>query len=265
MTTDLTSIVDEVADALFEARATGRAIDPVRKRLPSKDIQAAYAVQQRNVARQQAAGAKVVGRKIGLTSKAVQTQLGVDQPDFGVLFDFMGVYGDEVELPLTGLISPRIEAEIAFVLGQDITQAGLSRERLEAAIASVAASAEIVDSAIAGWDIDIVDTVADNASSGAFVLGSPEPYVPGCDLRSPTMRLIRGGEIVSSGVGAASLGDPLIALAWLADTAVALGAPLRAGDVILAGALGPMIPLQPGLHTVEIDGFAPVVIKAIAA
>ncbi len=265
MITELASVIDEAADALFEARAAGRAIAPVRNRLPAKNIESAYAVQQRNVARHQAAMAKIVGRKIGLTSKAVQQQLGVDQPDFGVLFDFMAVHGDEVEIPLKGLISPRIEAEIAFVLGRDITQAALSRQALEACIQGVAASAEIVDSAIAGWDIDIVDTIADNASSAGFVLGSVEPYEAGRDLRSPTMRLIKGGAVVSSGTGAASLGDPINALAWLADTAVSFGAPLRAGDIILAGALGPMIPLQPGQHTIEIDGFPPLVITARTA
>ncbi len=265
MTIELASTIEAVANTLFEARANARAIEPVRHRLPAKDIETAYAIQQRIVGRHQAAGARIVARKIGLTSSAVQAQLGVDQPDFGVLFDFMAHHGDEVELSLKDLISPRIEAEIAFVLGRDILQRDLSREDLEASIQGVAASAEIVDSAIAGWDIDIVDTVADNASSGAFVLGHVEPFVPGRDLRSPTMRLLKDGELAASGSGAASLGDPIIALAWLADTAVSLGAPLRAGDIILAGALGKMIPLEPGLHTIEIDGFSPLVITARAA
>lgn len=253
-----------VADRLLAARRMQNAIAPIRVELPAGDIAAAYVVQTLNAQRRQAEGRRRVGRKIGLTSEAVQRQLGVDQPDFGVLFDDMGYYGDDVTVPLAGLIQPRIEAEIAFVLNADIPETGLDRAALEGRIGEVAASAEIVDSAIADWDIDIVDTVADNASSAAFVVGAPQPYVPGMDLPARTMRMSRGGEVISAGSGAATLGHPLTALAWLADKAVALGDPLRSGDVILAGALGPMKAFEAGDYLVEIDGFPKLTVRARA-
>ncbi|MDR3470518.1 MAG: fumarylacetoacetate hydrolase family protein [Devosia sp.] len=263
MSTNLT-VIEDVAGRLFDARSGRRPIPPVRTSLPEMDIAAAYQVQQRNVRRRLEGGRRIAGRKIGLTSEAVQRQLGVDQPDFGVLFDDMAYCGDAVTIPLSRFIAPRIEAEIAFVLRADITIAGLSRTELEAAVGEVAASAEIVDSAITGWEINIVDSIADNASSGAYALGAPQPYAPGMDLPARAMRLSRRGETLSVGVGAATLGHPLAALAWLADTAVALGEPLRAGDVILAGALGPMTPFQAGDYLVEIEGFPALTIRAEA-
>jgi 2-keto-4-pentenoate hydratase len=263
MSTSLT-VIEDVAARLFAARSERRPIPPVRTSLPEMDVAVAYQVQQRNVRRRLETGRRIVGRKIGLTSEAVQRQLGVDQPDFGVLFDDMAYRGDDVTIPLRGFIAPRIEAEIAFVLRTDITVQGLSRAGIEAAIGEVAASAEIVDSAIAGWDINIVDTIADNASSGAYALGAPQPYAPGLDLPARVMRLSRGGEALAAGSGAATLGHPLAALSWLADTAVALGEPLRAGEVILAGALGPMTPFQAGDYLVEIEGFPPLTVRAEA-
>ncbi|HET6972285.1 MAG TPA: fumarylacetoacetate hydrolase family protein [Phenylobacterium sp.] len=257
-----TIAIESAARRLFAARRDRQPIPPVRRQLPAGDVAAAYAVQRRNVQRRLAAGHRVVGRKIGLTSEAVQRQLGVDRPDFGVLFDDMAYHGDHVTIPCAGFIAPRIEAEIAFVLGADLTASGLSRTALQAAISGVAASAEIVDSAIADWAIDIVDTVADNASSGAFALGSPQPYSPGMDLAARLMRMTRDGERISDGSGAATLGHPLNALAWLADTAIAVGQPLRQGDIILAGALGPMKPFAPADYRIEIDGFPPLTVRA---
>lgn len=256
------TVIEDVSGRLFAARGERRPIPPIRTSLPEMDIAAAYQVQHRNVWRALEAGRRIVGRKIGLTSEAVQRQLGVDQPDFGVLFEDMAYRGDDVTIPLSGFIAPRIEAEIAFVLRAEITVRGLPRAELEAAIGQVAASAEIVDSAIADWNINIVDTVADNASSGAFALGSLQTYVPGMDLPARTMRMSRGDEALSTGSGAATLGHPLTALAWLADTAVAFGDPLRAGDVILAGALGPMTPFEAGDYVVEIDGFPKLTVRA---
>jgi 2-keto-4-pentenoate hydratase len=256
--------IEEIAERLSVARRERRPIPPVRTSLPPRDIVAAYQVQQRNNRRRLEAGGRIVGRKIGLTSEAVQRQLGVDQPDFGVLFDDMAFYGNDVTISLSGFIAPRIEAEIAFVLRADITVGGLPRAELEAAVGEVAASAEIVDSAIADWDIDIVDTIADNASSGAYALGAPQPYAPGMDLPARVMRLSRGGAVLSAGAGAATLGHPLTALGWLADTAVALGEPLRSGEVILAGALGPMKPFDAGCYLVEIDGFPLLTVRAVA-
>jgi 2-keto-4-pentenoate hydratase len=254
--------IEATAERLFAARRDRRPIPPVRTLLPAGDIDAAYAVQQLNVRRRLESGRRIVGRKIGLTSEAVQRQLGVDQPDFGVLLDDMAFQGDDVAIPLAGLIAPRIEAEIAFVLTADIPEQGLERAALEARIGEVAASAEIVDSAIAGWDIDIVDTIADNASSAAYALGSPQRYIAGMDLPARAMRLSSGGRLLSEGSGAATLGHPLAALAWLADTAAGRGEPLRAGDVILAGALGPMKPFGAGAYRIDIEGFAPLTVRA---
>jgi len=258
------SDIAAIAERLFEARRVGAAIPPVRTLLPAKDIAAAYAVQTANNQRREAGGEMRVGRKIGLTSVAVQRQLGVDQPDFGVLFASMDLSRSADAISASRLISPRIEAEISFLLGEGITRKGLSTAELGAAVEAVAASVEIVDSAIADWDIDIVDTVADNASSGAFVIGPWQPFTADMDLRSRKMRITRDGEEISAGDGAATLGDPLNALRWLADTAIDIGDPLRAGEVVLAGALGPMRPMTAGSYVVEIDGFKTLLVRVTA-
>ncbi|NWH07453.1 MAG: fumarylacetoacetate hydrolase family protein [Alphaproteobacteria bacterium] len=255
--------IDCIAARLFDARRAARAIAPVRGDLPERGIAAAYEVQKINARRKLREGRRIVGRKIGLTSAAVQKQLGVDQPDFGVLFDDMCYRGDEVTVPLGGFIAPRIEAEIAFVLSADIPKPVPAGE-IAPFIACIAASAEIVDSAIANWDINIVDTIADNASSGAFALGTELPYQSGTDLCTRAMTLRKDGELVSSGKGAATLGDPLIALSWLAGTAAALGDPLRAGDIILAGALGPMTPFLAATYEIEIEGFPKLTVRGKA-
>ncbi|QUD90347.1 2-keto-4-pentenoate hydratase [Phenylobacterium montanum] len=259
---ELNSAIQDVANRLFAARAGRLAIPAVRNALPEKDIAAAYAVQLVNVRRTLAQGAQIVGRKIGLTSQAVQKQLGVDQPDFGVLFDFMDFGGMGAEISASQLIAPRIEAEFAFKLGADISERPASAAEVGRAVEAVAVAAEIVDSAIAGWDINIVDTVADNASCGGFVAGPWIPFTPELDLPSRTMRMIRDGAEISTGRGAATLGDPLNALAWLARTAIDFGEPLKAGEIVLAGALGPMVPLAPGDYVVEIDGFKPLWLRA---
>lgn len=251
--------IASVADQLLAARRSGAPIGAVRGLLPAKDVNAAYAVQKLNIDRLVAGGRRRVGRKIGLTSEAVQRQLGVDSPDFGVLLDDMDFSGGDIALK--GLIAPRIEVEFALRLGRDITVAGLAGAALAPFVEAVAVSVEIVDSAT-GWDIDIVDTIADNASSCGFVVGAWRPY--GLDLALPerSMRLLRDGQVVSQGVGAATLGDPLNALAWLAEASISLGDPLRAGEVVLSGALGPMVGLTAGEYRVEIDGFAPLVLRA---
>lgn len=259
MTATLEATIQSVADQLMAARTSGVAVAAIRGQLPAKDVNAAYAVQKLNIDRLVGGGRRRVGRKIGLTSVAVQRQLGVDSPDFGVLLDNMDFSSGQI--PLKGLIAPRIEAEFALRLSRDITTAGLTGEALAACVEAVAVSVEIVDSATA-WDIDIVETIADNASSCGFAVGAWRPY--GADLALPerSMRLLRGGEVVSQGVGAATLGDPLNALAWLADASISVGDPLRGGEIILSGALGPMVGLTPGEYRVEIDGFDPLVLGA---
>jgi 2-keto-4-pentenoate hydratase len=234
-----------VVDMLVGARATRRPCPPVRSLLPAGDVAAAYAVQSAWVAGEVAAGATVIGRKVGLTNLAVQAQLGVDRPDFGVLLSSMDC-PPGAPIDVTRLLQPKIEAEIAFVLARDMTGAEIGPADVVAATGWVVAALEIVDSRIAGWDIDIVDTVADNASSGLFTLGAVRRRVDGLDLPSLAMTMNRDGEVVSTGSGAACLGDPVNAVVWLASTARDFGQPLRAGDVVLSGALGPMVPVRPG-------------------
>lgn len=259
MTATLEATIRSVADQLLEARRLGAPIAAVRGQLPPKDVAAAYAVQKINIDRLLAEGRRRVGRKIGLTSEAVQRQLGVDSPDFGVLLNDMDFSSGEV--PLKGLIAPRIEAEFALRLGRDIAEPGLSGPSLAPYVEAVAVSVEIVDSAT-GWDIDIVDTIADNASSCGFAVGEWRPFGPDVRLPERAMRLFRDDEVISHGTGAATLGDPLNALAWLADASIDVGAPLRAGEIILSGALGPMVGLTPAEYRVEIDGFDPLVLRA---
>ncbi|MBS0491570.1 MAG: 2-keto-4-pentenoate hydratase [Proteobacteria bacterium] len=261
MSATLDATIQTVADDLLAARRKGAAIAAVRSRLPAKDLTAAYAVQKLNIDRLVAGGRRRVGRKIGLTSEAVQRQLGVDSPDFGVLLDDMDFSAGDI--PLKGLIAPRVEAEFALRLARDITQAGLAGAALAPFVEAVAVSVEIVDSAT-NWDIDIVDTIADNASSCGFAVGAWRAFSPELGLPGRRMRLSRGGETISQGVGAATLGDPLNALAWLAEASIAVGDPLRAGEFVLSGALGPMAALTAGDYRVEIDGFDPLLLRAVA-
>jgi 2-keto-4-pentenoate hydratase len=257
--TELTSrtAVHAARTRLAQAQQSGVPCAPVRD-LIGADAAAAYAVQHATIARRVAAGARVVGRKVGLTSPAVQAQLGVDQPDFGILLDDMEL-ADGATVPVTGLLQPRIEAEVAFVLGADLADGDLSDDQVRAAVAEVAAALEVVDSRIAGWDITFVDTVADNGSSALYVLGSPSRILDDVEPVNVEMSMTRNGAVVSTGNGAACLGDPLHALAWLARTARDLGDPLLAGQVVLSGALGPMVAVQPGDRFVaEVSGLGSV-------
>lgn len=239
------AVLAEAADALWDAAKTGNYIQPLRVTYPGLDAADAYAIQRMNTERRLAGGRRVVGCKIGLTARAVQAQLGVDQPDFGVLLDDMS-FGDAEPIPMQRLHQPKVEAEIAFVLGRDLDIDNPGHADVIKAVDHVLPAIEIVGSRIAGWDIRFVDTVADNASSGAFVLGGSPRLLREVDLRLCGMVMNRRGEPVSVGAGAACLGNPINAVAWLARTMAALGQPLRAGDLVLSGALGPMVPVAPG-------------------
>lgn len=249
---------------LAEAQATRVPCAAVRDLIGSDDLPAAYAVQQGLVQARIAGGVHVVGRKIGATSKAVQDQLGVDQPDFGYLLSDMDVSDDD-PISMRTLVQPRVEGEVAFVLGADIDPADeaeitldLVRDAVEVALPAL----EIVDSRIADWDIGFTDTVADNASSGLFVVGGQGRTLDELEPRDVTMSLTINGEERSSGTGAACLGDPLEALRWLAVQAYRFGDPLRAGHLILSGALGPFVPFAPGDRVVAtISGFAPLAVQ----
>ncbi|MFJ4790185.1 2-keto-4-pentenoate hydratase [Streptomyces sp. NPDC088794] len=238
--------VVKAADALAEAARTGVPCPPVRSLLPDGDITAAYDVQRLNVARSlEQRGTRVVGRKIGLTSPAVQRQLGVDQPDFGALLADMAV-PDGGTVPAGRLLQPKVEAEVALVLGTDLPDARITVADVLRAVDFALPALEIVDSRIADWDISLVDTVADNASSGLFVLGTSPVPLTALDTRGVRMTMSRAGEQVSAGTGADCLGGPLNAAVWLASTLAAAGDPLRAGDIVLTGALGPMVAVDPG-------------------
>lgn len=239
------STLQEIADLLDGAARSGQPIDPVRTRLPEGDLAAAYEVQQINTRRALAQGRRLTGRKIGLTSVAVQKQLGVDQPDFGMLFADMAV-ADGAEIAWSRVMQPKCEAEVALVLEHDLDGTDLTPVDILRATAYALPAIEIVGSRIGNWDIRITDTIADNASSGLYVLGQQPVRLEALDLRLAGMVMERGGEPVSFGVGAACLGHPLNAALWLARTMAAAGQPLRAGDVVLTGALGPMAPVQPG-------------------
>lgn len=235
---------DELAQRLRNAYTNG-VVAPLRDGLDPVDVDGAYAVQEINTRFWQAQGRRIVGRKAGLTAKAVQVQLGVDQPDFGALFDDMRI-ADGGTLDSARCIQPKAEAEIAFVLGKDIADPGATVGQVADAIASVHDAIEIVDSRIADWKITFADTVADNGSSAFFVLAATGLPLAGLDLEGAPMEMTVNGVVASSGVGAAALGNPLNAATWLAQTLAVRGEPLKAGDIMLAGALGPMVTLAPG-------------------
>ncbi len=257
------SAIAEAAYRLSAAQATRIACAPVRDLIGTDDITAAYAVQRAQIDARIAAGARVIGRKIGLTSPAVQQQLGVDQPDLGVLLEDMADT-EESGTALAGLLQPKVEAEIAFVLATDLVDGDLDADQVRVAVAYAAPAIEIVDSRIANWDITFGDTVADNGSSGRFVVGAAHRTLDEFTPVEASMIMSVDGDQVSSGTGAACLGDPLNALRWLAITARDFGAPLRAGEVILSGALGPMAAITgPCAVTAEITGLGSVTVTFI--
>jgi len=246
--------VEEAAARLQGARDAGRPCKPVRDLIGAQDLVAAYAVQEIGTRRRLAAGARLSGRKIGLTSAAVQKQLGVDQPDYGMLFADMAV-PDGGCAPAGSLLQPRAEAEIAFVLGSDLDRGGIDAAEVARAVDYAVCAIEVVDSRIENWDIRIADTVADNASSGLYVLGAIRKRVAEFDLEGCAMAARKNDAVVSQGTGAACLGNPLNAVLWLAEAMHRVGRPLRAGDVVLSGALGPMVPVAGGDEfAVEIQG-----------
>ena len=242
-----TSAIVEAADRIEGAAKIRRPVAPIRDLIGANDIDVAYAVQQEVISRRTAAGGVIVGRKIGLTSEAVQQQLGVDQPDFGFLFADMDVTSEKL-VPSATLLQPKAEAEIAFALKQDLVGDVIAEDAVHEAVDYAVAALEIVDSRIADWDLTIADTVADNASSGLFVLGSRRLALDEFEPSAVTMQMYADNVLVSQGAGTACLGDPLRALTWLARTAATYGNPLRAGQIILSGALGPMVATPPGIR-----------------
>lgn len=236
---------EEAANLLMTAYSSGQTIAPLRDRLTQADQDGAYAIQEVNTKAWLAQGRRLVGRKIGLTSRAVQAQLGVDQPDFGMLFADMAV-GDGEVVTMNRLIQPKVEAEVALIIGRDLKHERHTYADLIRAVEYAVPAIEIVDSRIENWNIKFVDTVADNASSGLFVLGGRPVRLHDFDVTACEMEMKRGDEVVSRGNGRACLGSPLNAAIWLADVMVRCGRPLLAGDIVLTGALGPMVAVKSG-------------------
>lgn len=237
--------ISDAAKALREARQQRKTIDKVSITHAIQGLDEAYAVAQINTDAKLTQGHRIVGKKVGLTSRAVQQQLGVDQPDFGILFeDMMVLEGDPVHV--SKLIQPKAEAEVAFVLSHDIEGVVPTWAEFLNKVSYALPALEIVDSAIHDWKITLEDTVADNASCGLFVLGQQPIAIDQFDFAKLAMRLMKNGEVVSIGTGSACLGHPLRAAWWLAKTMVERGIPLKAGEVILSGALGPMVNVETG-------------------
>lgn len=246
-----------IAASLAAARRTRVPLSPITDTHPGFDVRSAYAVQEINTKQRLAAGERIVGRKIGLTSPAVQAQLGVNEPDYGMLFDVDDVSDDRI-IAMASLMQPKVEAEIAFVLDRPISDPDATLEEIGAAIGYAVAAVEIVDSAIADWRIKLADTVADNASGAKFVLGRDRKKLSAIDLHLGGMEMRLHGRQVSVGVAAACLGNPLNATLWLARKMIEVGRPLEAGDIVLSGALGPMVNVSAGdVFDVYVQGFAP--------
>lgn len=240
-------LIESLGDELFAALRGGTTVAPLSARHPHITIDDAYRISLHLLRRREAGGERVVGKKIGVTSKAVQDMLNVHQPDFGFLTDAMQYdHGACISLGAAGLIQPRAEGEIAFMLKADLQGPGVTREDVLAATAWVAPCFEIVDSRIHDWKIAIQDTVADNASCGVFVVGTQRTDPCSLDLAGVRMHLFRNGEGAGSGVGAAVQGHPAEAVAWLANTLGHFGIPFRKGELILSGSLAPLVPAAAG-------------------
>ena len=237
--------IQTLGDTLYAALRDGKTIDPLTSSHPDITIEDAYHVQQRMVDLRLQNGETIVGKKIGVTSQAVMNMLGVFQPDFGYLLSGM-VYGEGDTIALSSLIQPKAEGEIAFVLKRDLQGPGVTNAEVLAATECVMACFEIVDSRIRDWKIKIQDTVADNASCGVFVLGDRAVRPTDVDLGTCGMVFERNGEVIGTGAGAAALGSPVNAVAWLANPLGRLGIGLKAGEVILSGALAAMAPIKAG-------------------
>ena len=242
-------LIKALGDELHAALRDRTALAPLTERYPQITLDDAYRISLQFLQRREALGERVIGKKIGVTSKAVQDMLNVHQPDFGFLTDRMQVADDSaVSLAEYNLIAPRAEGEIAFILAEDLNGPGMTAGDVLAATESVVPCFEIVDSRIANWQIRIEDTVADNASCGVFALGESRTDPRSLDLAAVELNMRRNGQPAGSGLGSAVQGHPCEAVAWLANTLGKLGIPFRRGEIILSGALAPLVPVSAGDH-----------------
>ncbi|WP_414941539.1 2-keto-4-pentenoate hydratase [Amycolatopsis sp. cmx-11-51] len=240
-----TSTLQEAAAALLSAYETGKPIAPLIETYPAATLEDAYRIQQRLVRHWAERGDGVRGHKVGLASAAMQRQMGVDQPDYGQLTGSM-FHLEHQPIPIGGFLQPKIEPEIAFVLGSRLRGPGVTVADALRAVDFVVPALEIVDSRIQDWKISIVDTIADNASSGGVVLGGRPTAIGDLDLRLVGCVLHRNGGIAATGAGGAVLGSPVNALVWLANTVGPLGVALEPGHVVLPGSMTRAIPVSPG-------------------
>ncbi|MBC7285442.1 2-keto-4-pentenoate hydratase [Hoeflea sp.] len=250
--------IAEMAEALIRARTDLKQIPPLRESHGLASVDEAYAVQDATNRLWLERGRRLVGRKIGLTSPAVQAQMGIDQPDFGMLWgDYFFTEGEVVD---TGrFMQPKAELEVAFVMDRGFSDPEAPMAELIRRVAYAVPALEVVDTAIRNWDIRLVDTVADNASGGGFLLGLGARRLTDLDLRLCGGILSRNGKVVSRGLGVDCMGNPLNATLWLARRMAELGQPLLEGDVVMSGAFGPMVPVGPGeVYLAEIAGFSPI-------
>ena len=251
----------DAAAALAGARESGSPIAPLRETWPDIDVVDAYEIQLIGVGEQMAAGRQVKGHKVGLSAKAMQQMLGVDEPDYGHLLDDMVLFENDT-VAAGSLLQPRIEVEVAFVLGASLRGPGCTVADVLAATDYVTASLEIIDSRVADWNIRLVDTIADNASAGAVVLGGQATPVGGLDLRTIGAVLWRNGEIVATGASGAVLGNPATAVAWLANKVADFGVTLEEGHIILPGSCTKAIDVAPGdTFRAEFDQLGPVTVN----
>ncbi|GEL20667.1 2-keto-4-pentenoate hydratase [Pseudonocardia asaccharolytica] len=249
------------ARALYEARRTRIPIPPFTDAEPDLDMADGYAIQAELVPLLLADGDRIIGHKVGLTSKAMQQLIGVDSPDYGPVLAST-VYRDGDTVPLDRFIQPKIEAEIVFVLGERLAGPGVTVTQARAAIAGAVAGMEIVDSRIADWRIKLADTVADLASNGAMATSSQIVALDGTDPRLIGMTLTRNGELIDTGAGAAALGDPVAVVAWLANVLGEHGVALEPGHLIMTGALHAAVPMTFGdVFRAEFDRLGPVTIR----
>lgn len=248
--------INELGDQLYDALRSQTVLAPLTERESAITIEDAYHISLRMVSqRLERDGERIVGKKIGVTSKPVQDMLGVFQPDFGFLTNAME-YPDGADIPIRGnMIQPRAEGEIAFRLKSDLVGPGVTEQDVLDATATIMPCFEIVDSRIHDWKIKIQDTVADNASCGVYILGKNEVDPRDFDLPNLKMTIYKNGEFNSEGLGRAVQGNPLTAVAWLANTLGEFGIPFKAGEVILSGSLVPLIPVVAGdAMSLEIAG-----------
>ena len=251
------------ARALYEARRTRQQIAPFTDADPDLGMVDGYAVQQELTRLLLADGDRIVGHKVGLTSKPMQQMIGVDQPDYGPVLAST-VYADGDSISLGSFIQPKIEAEIAFVLGSPLAGPDVSVLDARRAIAGMVAAVEIVDSRFADWRIKLADTVADLASNGAVAVSSRLVPLEGLDPRLIGMVLTRRGELVDTGAGAAALGDPVKVVAWLANTLGEMGAKLEAGHFVMTGALHAAVPMRAGdVFRADFDRLGPVTVRVV--